>query len=64
VSELNNWNYEYYNFHVSQKSIQVQFQEGHRGSQAGYNLDTIKFLNGNSLKDNNIACYLSISNKL
>jgi len=25
VSELENWNYEYYNFVVSQKAIQVQF---------------------------------------
>jgi hypothetical protein len=64
ISELNNWNYEYYQFQVSQKSIQVQFQEGHRGSQAGYNLDSVKFLNAADLKDNSIVCYLSISNKL
>lgn len=64
ISELDNYNYEYYNFHVSQKSIQVQFQEGHRGSQDGYSLDSVKFLNGESLKDNTVACYLSVSNKL
>jgi hypothetical protein len=64
VSELDNLTYEYYQFTVAQKAVQVQFQDGHRGSQAGYNLDSIKFLNGASLKDNNIVCYLSISNKL
>jgi hypothetical protein len=64
VSELENWNYEYYNFVVSQKAIQVQFQEGHRGSQTGYNLESIKFLNAESLKDNDVACYLGIKNQL
>jgi hypothetical protein len=64
ISELKDYNYEYYTFQVSQKSVQVQYQEGHRGSQTGYNLDSIKFLNAEALKDNDVACYLGIKNQL
>jgi hypothetical protein len=59
LSELNNWDYEYYHLHVSKKSIQVQFQEGHRGSQTDYTLDSIKILNAEKLRHNSVACFFN-----
>ena len=42
----------------------MQLQEGTRGSQDGYLLDSVKILNAASLQDSIAACYLSVQNNL
>ena len=56
--------YEYYNIIYSNKAIQVQLQEGMRGSQDGYLLESVKILNAAPLQDSIAACYLSVKNNL
>jgi hypothetical protein len=64
ISELDNYNYEWYNFVFANKAIQVQLNEGNRGTQDGYTLDSLKILNAESLNETSVACYPSISDKL
>jgi len=56
--ELNERQYEYYAIQFSQKSIQFLVPDGNPGTQMGYSMESIKILNGDRFKDNNVACYL------
>jgi hypothetical protein len=58
MSELDNRTFEYYSMQFSQKSIQFLIPDGNPGSQMGYSVESIKILNGERFKDNDIACYL------
>ena len=50
--------YEYYSLQFSEKSIQFLVPDGNPGTQPGYSLESIKILNGERFKENNISCYL------
>lgn len=63
VSELDNWEWESYNIQFSAKSIQF-FTNGNLGGQDGYSLESVKILNGERFKDNDVACYLSRSKQM
>lgn len=58
LNELNWTQYEYYALQFSQKSIQFLVPDGNPGTQPGYSVESIKILNGERFKDNDIACYL------
>ncbi len=62
-SELDNWQWESYNIQFSAKSVQF-FTNGNLGTQDGYSLESIKILNGQRFKDNDVACYLSRSKNM
>ena len=63
-SDLDNQVWEYYNFQFVDNSIQFIPQGGKLGTQDGFSLESVKILNGERFKYNDIACYLSRSKNL